>query len=86
MKKIAIATLLCGALASTASAKVDYNFLGKMYGGVQFGILNLDGESTNALDFNVGFVKQTDNYVFGLDMQYETPTDSNFPGFLNSQS
>lgn len=85
INKIVVATMLCGAIATTASAKVNYNFLGKMYGGVQYGILNLDEESTNALDFNFGVVKQTEKYVFGVDLQYEMPADSTYPSFLNME-
>ncbi len=81
-KNIAIASLICASLATSASADfVNYKALGHMHGSVDYGMMNLEDTNVGALNFDFGFPYQTENYVFGMDYVYENPTDSDYVSF-----
>ncbi len=82
LKKIALAALLFGTLATSASAGgINYSALGNMHGSVDYGMMTLDGTNVGALNYDFGFTHQAGDYVFGFDYMYETPTDSNYVSF-----
>ena len=68
LNKIALAALLFGTLATSASADfINYKGLSHIHGSVDYGMMNLDSTNVGALNFDFGFAYQTENYVNTLN-------------------
>jgi len=76
IKSIATLTLLCGTLVSSLNADfINYGALEKMHISASYGMMDLDGENTNTLNYEFGYDILFDSFTVGANYIVEVPEE-----------